>query len=244
MLPAQTKGDNMDIQPNAAAPAAAPDAPAPKPARPNMVVRFLHWYWGKREEGERGNPVSRTLVALVLVALGVAGSEGYQWLRGKVVGPDDYLVGIKDEQQKSFEKLQAGLDALGASIDGGNRDAVSQVKGAVAEIQRLNSSLMARYTLANAENQRLANVVGVPGGLDIILTEDTGMPLDAQSEVGVRDIRSNGAYVSVTALQGSGTRFLRSGEAMAYTGADGRNCRLILRSVDDRSAVSLANRCA
>lgn len=46
--------------------------------QPNTMVRFLHWYWGNREEGEKGNPVTRTLIALALVITGVAGSELYQ----------------------------------------------------------------------------------------------------------------------------------------------------------------------
>lgn len=228
----------MNTQQDAATPAAVDGAAAVN--RPNMALRFLHWYWGKREEGEKGNPVTRTLIAFVLVALGVAGSEAYQWGRGKLVGPDEYLVGIKEQQEVSFQKLQASLD----SLTSGNSDAVSQVRGAVDEIRSLNSSLVARLQLANAENERVARVVGVPGGLDMILTPNTGMALDPQSEVGVQRISDAGATVSVTAGGAFDRQFLRTGEAIGYTGADGRDCRVILRSVDPRSAVSLANRCS
>lgn len=204
------------------------------------MVRFLRWYWGKREEGEKGNPVTRTLIAVVLVAVGVVGSELYQWGRGKVVGPDQYLVTIKTEQEAAFQNLQMSLDALRE----GDRNAVSQVRGAVNEIRGLNSSLIARLQLANAENERIARVAGVPGGLDMILTPDTGMALDPQSEVGVQRISETGATVSVTAAGTSDRQFLRSGEAISYIGADGRDCRVILRSVEPSSAVSLANRCS
>lgn len=216
----------------------------PAGSRPNFLVRFIHWYWGKRDEGERGNPVSRTIIALALVVVGVLGAEAYQYGRGLLVPSDPGLDAIKEQQAESFERLQKSLDTLTASVDGGNRDAVSQVKGAVDEIRRLNGGLMARLALANAENARISQAVGVPGGLDLILTPNAGMPLDEQSEVGVQSISSVGAYVSVVSKDGeSGQKFLRSGESIAYTGGDGRSCRVTLRSVDPRSAVSLSNRC-
>ncbi|MGY0611248.1 hypothetical protein [Luteimonas sp. A501] len=231
----------MKVQQEAAATAAA-DVTNTK--RPNLLVRFLHWYWGKREEGEKGNPIARTLIALVLIAAGVAGSEFYQWARGQLVGPDEFLVDIKEQQETSFDKLQKSLDALTSSVEGGNRNAMSEVRGAVSEIRGLSSSLIAQLELANSENQRLSQVVGVPGGLDIILTAHTGMPLDSHSEVAVQNIQPYGAMVAVTPREGPTEReFLQSGESIAYAGADGRSCRVILRSIEQDRAVSLANRC-
>ncbi len=209
------------------------------------MVRFLHWYWGKRDEGEKGNPVSRTIIAIALVVTGVLGAEAYQYARARVIPPDPTLEGIRQEQAESFKRLQDSLESLTASVDGGNRDAVSEVKGAVEDIRRLNTGLMARLSLANAENARMSQAIALPGGLDLILTPHAGMPLDAQSEVGVQQISANGAYVSVVSKDGeSGRKFLQAGESIAYTGGDGRSCRLILRSVDPRSAVSLSNRCS
>ena len=214
-------------------------------SRPNFIVRFIHWYWGKRDEGEKGNPVSRTVIALALVVVGVLGAEAYQYGRSMIVPADTGLDDIKRQQAESFQKLDDSLKALGTAVDGGNRDAISQVRHAVDEIRGLNGGLVARLALAAAENDRMSQVVGVPGGLDIILTRDAGMSLDAQSELGVQNITSNGAYVSVVSFEGeSGRRFLRSGESIAYTGGDGRSCRVTLRSVDPNSAVSFSNRCS
>lgn len=213
--------------------------------RRNIFVRGLHWYWGKRDGAEKGSPVSRTFVAIVLVALGVGASELYQWGKSRLLGPDEFLVQIKEEQDKSFEKLQDSLKALNSAMDGGNREALTQVKGAVDEIKHLNNSLISRLSLAKSENERLAKAVGVPGGLDLILSRDSGLSLDALSHVGVQGIQSNGAYVSVASKEGStAPTFLRSGESISYTGASGGRCRVTLVSVDPRSAVSLASRCA
>src|SRR5690554_5757930 len=101
----------------------------PAESRPNFMVRFVHWYWGKRDEGEKGNPVSRTFIALALVVVGVLGAETYQYVRGMLVPSDTGLEDIKQQQAESFKKLHDSLDALNASVDGGNRDAISQVKG-------------------------------------------------------------------------------------------------------------------
>src|SRR5690606_33850611 len=115
-----------------------------------------------------------------------------------VVGPDEFLVGIKNDQDVAFKKLQASLEAL----RDGDRNAVSQVRGAVDEIRDLNNSLVARLQLANAENERMSRTAGVPGGLDMILTRNTGMAVDPQTEVGVQNINKSGAVVVVTSSAG------------------------------------------
>jgi len=218
--------------------------PKSSPKRRNIFVRFLHWYWGRRDDAEKGNPVSRTLIAVALILVGLASSEMYQWGKRVALGPDEFLVQIKEEQGKSFERLLESLNALNASVDGGNRQVFSQVRGAVQEIKSLNEGLVSRLALANAENARMAKVAGVPGGMDLILSRDSGMRLDPLSHVGVQTIRSNGAYVVVSSKDGSTSpKFLRSGESIAYVGADGGNCRVTLLSVDPNNAVSIANRC-
>ena len=97
-------------------------APA-EAARPGKLRRALQWYWGQRDSAERGEPVKRTLVALVLLALGVGGSEAYGYVRDKFRDPDAYLVQMKQDQDAAFKKLQGSLDALGSSVEGNGRAA-------------------------------------------------------------------------------------------------------------------------
>lgn len=218
--------------------------PKSSPKRRNILVRFLDWYWGRRDGAEKGNPVSRTVIAVALVMIGVASGEVYQWGKRVALGPDEFLVQIKVEQEKSFDRLLESLNALNASVDGGNRQVFSQVREAVQEIKSLNEGLVSRLVLANAENARMAKVAGIPGGIDLILSRDSGMRLDSLSHVGVQTIRPNGANVVVSSKDGStNPKFLRSGESIAYVGADGGNCRVTLLSVDPNNAVSIANRC-
>lgn len=215
----------------------------------NPVSRLLGWYWGKRDSAnEKGEPLTRTLIALVLVAVGILGSEAYQWTRGKVVGPDEYLVKLKEDQDKSFKTLQDSLGALGRSVDAGGRDAFAQVKGAVTEIKAANTGLLSQLALAKAENERLSRVggtqAGAVGGYDLILGENTGMALGANAELGVQNIMSYGANVALTAAGSDGKRqLLRSGETIAYQGSAGRNCNLTLLSIGGGESASFRNRC-
>ncbi len=220
-----------------------------KTVRTNPVTRVLGWYWGKRDSAnEKGEPFTRTLIALVLVVVGVLGSEFYQWARGEFVGPDEYLVKIKEEQDKSFKTLQDSLGALGRSVDASGRDALDQVNGAVSEIKSANTGLLAQLTLAKAENERLSRVggsqAGAMGGYDLILSENTGMPLGPDAELGVQNILKYGANVALTAAGSDGKRqLLRSGESIAYQGSAGRSCNLTLLSIGGGESASFRNRC-
>lgn len=216
-----------------------------KAKRGNPVTGFLDKYWRTRDNEAKLGPIPRTMLAIGLVVGGFLLGEALQWGKNLLMGPDEFLVEIKNEQKTAFERLQEKMDDLTRSIGSGNRDAVAQVKDAVDEIKHLNDSLIARLSHANAENARLSKAVGVPGGLDMILTPNTGMPLDDQSEVGVLGITSTTAYVAVSTKEGDVRRRpLRAGQSVEYTNAAGRSCRVIMRSIEPRRSVLLANRCA
>lgn len=210
----------------------------------NVIVRFIYWFWGKSDGAERGDPISRTLFAFVLVLIGAGTSELFEWSKSVLLGPDDYLVQIKADQDKSFEKLQQSLKELNSSLSGNNRDAISQVRDAVQEIRQLNEGLVARLALAQSENARMAKTVRVPGGLQFVMSENSGAALDSQSYFGVSSIRNNSANVRVSAKEGGGEVYsMNSGESISYAGANGTACRLVLLSIESGSAASFANTC-
>ncbi len=218
------------------------------PARQGVVRRALGWYWGQRDSASKGEPVKRTLVALALLAVGVAGSEAYGHVRDKFRDPDAYLVRMKEDQDAAFKKLQDSLGALGSSVDGGGRAALAEVKGAVGEMKAMNAGLFAQLSLARQENERLSQVAGrqsgVQGGYDIILSENTGMALDASSVLGVQMIRPSSAQVSISADgQDDQTKWLKSGDSIAYQSAAGQSCRVILLSIGSASSASFKTSC-
>lgn len=215
----------------------------------NPVSWLFGSFWNMKDRAdEKGKLVPRTLSALLLVVLGVAGSEAYGWARAKATGSDDFLVKLKEDQDKSFKTLQDSLGALGASVDSSGRDALAQVKGAVSEIKSANTGLLSQLALAKAENERLSKVggtqAGAVGGYDLILSENTGMPLGADAALGLQSVSNSTAYVALTAEGSDGKRrALRSGESIAYVGTAGRNCDLTLLSISGGQSASFRNRC-
>lgn len=204
--------------------------------RQGVLRRGLGWYWGQRDSADKGEPVRRTIVALVLLAIGVAGSEVYGYVRDKYRDPDAYLVKMKQDQDVAFKKLQDSLSSLSGSVESGGRDALAEVKSAVSEIKATNSGLLAQLALAKDENQRLAQVAGrqagISGGYDVILSENTGVSLDASSVLGVQGISPTGARVSLSANGSDGRpAFVQSGESIAYQSAAGRQCKVTLLSI-------------
>ena len=212
-----------------------------------MFRRLLGWYWAQHDGKSGGEPVKRTLAAFILLAIGVAGSEAYGYVRDTFRDPDAYLVQMKQDQDTAFKQLQDSLQTLSSSLDGEGRQALKDVRGAVGEMKAANTGLLAQLDLAKEENIRLSQVAGrqagVSGGYDFILSEHTGLALDAASVIGVNSI-SYGANVRVSAAGVTDqSEFMEAGESIAYKNAQGRECRVILLSVvEDRSA-SFKNSC-
>jgi hypothetical protein len=220
-------------------------AAAPKQG---MIRRALGWYWGQRDSAEKGEPVKRTLVAVILLVLGVAGSEAYGSLRDKFRDPDAYLVRMKQDQDAAFKQLQDSLGALGRSVDGDGREALAEVKSAVGEMKAANAGLLAQLELAKQENQRLSQVAGrqagVTGGYDLILSPKTGMALDVSSVLGVDRISNGGAWVNLSSKDAEGQhKYLESGEAIAYRNARGQSCKVSLLSVSGNESASFKTSC-
>lgn len=212
-----------------------------------MFRRLLGWYWAQHDGKSGGEPFKRTFAAFILLAIGVAGSEAYAYLRDTVRDPDAYLVQMKEDQDAAFKRLQDSLQTLKGSLDGEGRQALADVRGVVGEMKAVNTGLLAQLDLAKQENRRLSEVAGrqagVSGGYDFILSENTGLALDAASVVGVNRI-TYGANVRVSAAGTTDrSEFMQSGESVAYKNAEGRDCKVILLSVvEDRSA-SFKNSC-
>lgn len=219
------------------------------PTRPGVLRRALRWYWGQHDIAQKGEPVKRTIVALILLTLGVAGSEAYGYVRDKFRDPDDYLVSMKQEQDAAFAKLQNSLNALGNAVEGNGREALAEVKGAVSEMKSANAGLLAQLEMAKQENARLAKVAGqqagVSGGYDIILSENTGLALDVSSVLGVGHVNNSGASVRLsTASEDDKRKFLESGESITYRSAAGGNCKVSLLSVSGGKSASFKTSCS
>jgi len=221
---------------------------APGKAKTGLIRRTLGWYWGQRDSAEKGEPVKRSLVAILLLILGVAGSEAYGYVRDKFRDPDAYLVKMKQDQDAAFARLQDGLSTLGKSVDGNGRDALAEVKNAVGEMKSANTGLLDQLELAKQENMRLSQVsgrqAGVSGGYDFILSPNSGLALDPASVLGVQRIANDGAWVSMSSPQMDDKRaFLKSGQSIAYQTASKQACRVTLLSILGGKSASFKKSC-
>lgn len=226
------------------------ETPQSTPAQPKrgLATRSLGAFWSARDNADKAHPLKRTVLAVIFLTLGVAGSEAYQWMREKLIGPDEYLEQMKRDQETAFARLEDGLRQIRGSVDSGARDAVREISGAVGEMRSINSSLISQLALAKQENDRLSKIAqqrtGVSGGYDFILSENTGLRIDPTTQIGVGSISGRGARVRLSAESADNAQtFLQTGEFLAYRGADGRSCKVTLLSVTDNGSASFALSC-
>ena len=171
------------------------------------------------------------------MVLTLAASEGYGYVKGKVVGPDEFLVQIAESQKLEFAELKKNLGQIRSSLTDGDREAFSSVQSAVSSLERTNSDLIQQLVMAKRENDTLSKVseqkAGIAGGYDFILTENSGIRLDATTVLGVRSVSSSYVYVSLTSgtLTEPANSALQSGQSLPYTSAGGQACKLSVLSV-------------
>lgn len=221
-----------------------PAAYKPKPGD-GWLTRRLHGFYVWRGNLE-AHPLWGTLFAVTLAVAGFGASMLWQWYQEKTAEPDKLLVEIKEKQDEEFRALREGLDRLADGEEGAARE----VRTAVKAIESTNSTLIEQLSLAREEYGRLQKVAGggasVQGGYDVILTEETGIRIDAVNVLGVTDVQRGGARTTIT----SGTsepigEFLTSGESLPYKAADGRDCRASLLSISEAGkAASFALACS
>jgi hypothetical protein len=219
----------------------------PKPQ--GYLGRCANWFWKTHDSVGNAKPLNRTLIVLTFTVCGVAASEAYEWVKGRFVGPDEYLVQIKEQQSESFKRLEDQLSTLSRNVDGNGRDTLNSVERVVAEIRSANEGLVAQLALARREYDRLALSTakerGIRGGYDFILNPSSGLRIDASTVIGVDYIGDSVVDVNLSAngLEQERTVRLDSGESIAYRSASGQACRVTLMSIQSREAASFAISC-
>lgn len=199
----------------------------------------MRGFYSTRDAWKR-DPVWGTVIAVSVAAVALAASEGYQHIKAKIQGPDEYLVQMAESQKQEFAALKDSLGQIRSSLGSGDRAAYQQITGAVESLQKTGADLVQQLALAKRENETLRRIAeqkaGISGGYDLILSENSGVRLDAATVLGVDRITSGG-YVNVNLSSNAETEprssNLQSGESIAYQAADGRACRVSLLASDD-----------
>jgi len=184
--------------------------------------------------------------------LGVAGfllSEGLTWLKFKKLGAEDGVAQLAESQKAEFESLRKSLSGISSAIPAANRGELQQIKGSLAKIEGQNQDMVRVIALAREEISRISQLAeartGVPGAYSFILTENSGMQLDADNTLGVGYINRSAVEVHLSSLGEGGNKraVLNSGEGIEYRGTDGRACRASVISIGGEQAASFAVRC-
>ncbi len=184
--------------------------------------------------------------------LGIAGfllSEGLTWFKFKKLGAEDGVAQLAESQRAEFESLRQSLSGISSAIPAANRGELQQIRGSLAKIEGQNQDMVRVIALAREEISRVSQLAeaktGVPGGYSFILTENSGMQLDADNTLGVGNISRSSVVVHLSSL-GNGANMravLNSGEGIEYQGAGGRACRASVISIGQEQAASFAVRC-
>lgn len=223
-------------------------APAGSDRQQSWLTRKLAGFYTSRDT-IRKHPLWGTLFVIACTLGGVAASEAYNYVRGKIVGPDEFLVQMRNEQKQEFAQLRDNLGKLGGSLDSEGRQALNSVKGAVKSLESANSALMDQLVLAKRENESLRAIAqertGLSGGYDFILSRNSGMRIDPSTVLGLRYISNDTVGLSLTSRDKQQSQGLRSGESLSYVNAAGKTCKVsVLRFDREANSASFAVGCS
>lgn len=207
--------------------------------KPSWLTRKFEGFYSTRDSIKK-HPVWGTMLAGLVLVLTLAASEGYGYVKDKVVGPDEFLVQIAASQKQEFAELRKNLSQIKSSLSDGDREAFSNVQSAVSALESTNSDLIQQLVMAKKENDTLSKVsgqkAGIAGGYDFILTEKSGIRLDATTVLGLREVDNYwGVSVSLTSATEAEPKNerLKSGQSLAYQSASGQACKVSLLSFKD-----------
>ena len=197
----------------------------------SKLAKFNDKLWKLTDQDSRFRSVNRTVITLLIAALGFGLHEGWSYVRDKyIAGPDDFLVDMRKESQSNFDKLQDSISKLtSGNVDG---NTIEEVKSAARKIQADNQKLISQVALAQKENERLSdlrNGAGIRGGYDFVLSANSGIRLAEGVNFGTQAMYKDGSYATLNVVgQEPQHKYMKSGEAIAYKNAAGQNCQIAL----------------
>jgi hypothetical protein len=183
--------------------------------------------------------VGRAAAWLGMAVLGFAVNEGLGWARDRALDREDQMGKIAAQQKEEFAALKNSLGKLERNLAASDRQAFSQVRSSLANLQDQNRDLLRMVTLARAENERNRQLAqantGLNGGYDFILTEGGGLQLDDANALGVTIVQASRVVVNLTGVEKDERVELKPGQSVRYRAADGQDCRVSLLSVSARA---------
>ncbi|CAN5311432.1 hypothetical protein BH11PSE14_BH11PSE14_03870 [soil metagenome] len=238
------------LSPTKSGPADGGNVPEDAQAKFGWTRRQLVKFFDYRESHKKHPFLALTLAAFVLL-VGFIANDVYIRAKGMIWKGTDHLAELAKEQKQAFAELKNQLGQLSSSINADDRAAFRSVRNAVDAMENTNVGLIQQLVLAKQENETLRKVsqqtAGVSGGYDFILTEGSGIRLDATTVLGVNRVSPTWATVNLTSASAAEPvrKDLQNGESLAYRSASGKACKVSLLSTNsaDVGSASFAIGC-
>lgn len=229
-------------------------AVASNPSKPNVVWRFLKWMWGLIDGEVFPGPVGRTVVAVVILVLGAAGSEGYQYVRDYFIDPDEAVNKLAEDQKSAFKKLDGQIGALRGTLDENDRAALSSIEGTISELKKTNAALVYQLRQEGAREpvagEPVADAtVSMPAGIyqgDFVMVRASGsIVVDSSTSIGIKSIGRRSVVVRVSSLvePHNSSKTLDVGEAVSYRRGDGLACMTTLIAISEGQGATMRTAC-
>lgn len=217
-----------------------------KAKKPNIVWRFFKWMWRIVDGKIFPGPVGRTVVAVVMLIIGIAGSEAYQFVRNRISDPDEEVKKLATAQKDAFGKLDRQIVALHGAVDESGKRTLAAMEGTLDELKKANAALVSRLKEAGG---RGASAAELPAGIymgDMVVVRELGsIVVDPSTSIGIQSIFKEAVVVRVSSLvDDSGSERLDVGESVSYRRGDGRVCKTTLISLSEDQGATMRTACA
>ena len=146
----------------------------------------------------------------------------------------DDSAAIIENQNKQFDLVKENLQKLQNSISGPDRQYLNSAFDTIKDMKNQSDSLAVKLAALQNENnilkQTLKSTKGIYGGVDVIVTDETGFKIDSQTSFGYRKYNGSGGIISLTSAnqnENVHSKPLYSGEGVYFTNENNKKCSLV-----------------
>ncbi len=224
------------------------DVSAPK--RQGIIISFLAWWLGLVNGTVFPGTVGRSVVGVVLIVLGLAIGEAYQFARGYFIDPDEKIDKIANEQKNAFDKLENGLQSLRGAVDDSGKKTLSGLEDSVTQLKVSNAALIAelRDSSRGADGKDVQTAAGAGGysGATVVIQANASIDIDPSTSIGIQRVGRSSVDVRVSSLAADASRgtTLNVGEFVSYRKENGQTCKTTLISLSDDRKATFRTACA
>jgi hypothetical protein len=148
----------------------------------------------------------------------------------------DDSAAIIENQNKQFDVVKENLRKLQNSISGADREYLNIAVDTIKDMKNESDGLALKLQALKDENKNLKQTLksnkGVYGGVDVVLTNNSGFKIDSQNTVGFKEYGSGigMAAVSLTSVNQNENVYekpLSAGQGIYFTSEKNEKCSIV-----------------